>query len=205
MKYTQDYCKKLSCESIELEVFTNNEAAIKLYEKLKFKKRYFRRLLYKTITLKYLKFNYFMRTSKQFFGRLTEEVAESLVNKYLVRKLDEEIWARIVETEAYVGEGSRDKHTIYAEPGTIYMYPLRGSRVLCVTTEKEGTPACVLIKKAEIDKKEYGPIKLTEKLKIRKEWDGRSIENDELYFDDGILFEKIHDLGTCRGRYKARW
>ncbi|MCK4428874.1 MAG: GNAT family N-acetyltransferase [Candidatus Aenigmarchaeota archaeon] len=38
MKYTQDYCKKLSCESVELDVFANNEAAIKLHEKLKYKK-----------------------------------------------------------------------------------------------------------------------------------------------------------------------
>lgn len=146
-----------------------------------------------------------MRLDKEFFAKPAESVAEDLLNNYVVRNFEEERRGRILATESYVGKQTRDKDTIYEEPGTIYMYPFRGNYILNVTTGEEGSPECVLIRETEIDDEVCGPIKTTRELDINsKDWDGRSIINDELYFDDLISFEEVPDQETCKGRWKVK-
>lgn len=97
-----------------------------------------------------------------FFDRDTVQVARELVGKYLIRRYDGvTLAARITETEAYVGRLDKACHaygrkktertkTLYAPPGTAYVYLIYGMHCcLNLVTEGEGEPAAVLIRGLE--------------------------------------------------------
>lgn len=96
---------------------------------------------------------------QNFFNRDTVDAARALVGKYLVRQYDGlTLAARITETEAYVGRIDKACHaynyrktertkTLYAPPGTAYVYLIYGMHCcLNFVTEPEGEPAAVLIR-----------------------------------------------------------
>ena len=87
--------------------------------------------------------------------------AQFLLGQLLVRKIETE-WAilRIVETEAYLGEGDSAAHAfhgrtrrtapLWGPPGTWYVYLIYGMHhCLNVSAEAAETPGCVLIRAAE--------------------------------------------------------
>ena len=97
-----------------------------------------------------------------FFARNTLDVARDLLGQYLVRcDGDEMIVCRITETEAYIGSIDKACHayggrrtarteTLYASPGTSYVYLIYGMYCcLNFVTEAEGTAAAVLIRGCE--------------------------------------------------------
>lgn len=97
--------------------------------------------------------------ARRFFEGDTVEAARSLVGKYLVRQYGGlTLCARITETEAYVGRMDKACHaygyrrtertkTLYAPPGTAYVYLIYGMHCcLNFVTEPEGEPAAVLIR-----------------------------------------------------------
>lgn len=99
---------------------------------------------------------------RTFYDRDTLEVARDLLGKYLVRRLDgEELVVRITETEAYIGAVDKACHayggrrtarteTLYAQPGTAYVYLIYGMyHCLNFVTEPEGTAAAVLLRGVE--------------------------------------------------------
>ena len=94
-----------------------------------------------------------------FFSGDTVEIARALVGKYLIRRYDGvTLAARITETEASVGRMDKACHaynyrktertkTLYAPPGTAYVYLIYGMHCcLNLVTEPEGEPAAVLIR-----------------------------------------------------------
>ena len=94
---------------------------------------------------------------RDFFDRDTLTVARDLLGKYLVRRVDGDLLSgRIVETEAYIGAIDRACHayggrrtprteTLYAPPGTAYVYLIYGMyHCLNFVTEGEGVAAAVL-------------------------------------------------------------
>lgn len=94
-----------------------------------------------------------------FFDGDTVETARTLVGNYLVRQYDGmTLAARITEAEAYVGRMDKACHaynyrrtertkTLYAPPGTAYVYLIYGMHCcLNFVTEPEGEPAAVLIR-----------------------------------------------------------
>ena len=96
---------------------------------------------------------------QKFFSGDTVEIARALVGKYLIRRYDGiTLCARITETEAYVGRIDKACHaynyrktertkTLYAPPGTAYVYLIYGMHCcLNFVTEPEGEPAAVLIR-----------------------------------------------------------
>ena len=100
--------------------------------------------------------------SRTFYDRDTLEVARDLLGKYLVRRVDgAELVVRITETEAYVGAVDKACHayggrrtarteTLYARPGTAYVYLIYGMyHCLNFVTEPEGTAAAVLLRGVE--------------------------------------------------------
>lgn len=97
--------------------------------------------------------------AQEFFEGDTVEAARALVGKYLVRQYDGVVLAaRITETEAYVGRMDKACHaynyrktertkTLYAPPGTAYVYLIYGMHCcLNFVTERTGEPAAVLIR-----------------------------------------------------------
>lgn len=103
------------------------------------------------------------RLTPEFFARPTLVVARDLLGKILAvrnKKTGKILRARIVETEAYRGENDLACHaskgrtkrteTLYAEPGTIYVYLIYGMyHCLNIVTEKKDFPAAVLIRAVE--------------------------------------------------------
>ena len=103
------------------------------------------------------------RLTGAFFLRDTVETARDLLGRYLVRQVGQDtIVCRITETEAYVGAVDKACHayggrmtertkTLYAPPGTVYVYMIYGMyHCLNLVTEAEGTAAAVLIRGGEI-------------------------------------------------------
>ena len=103
------------------------------------------------------------RLSRQFYNGDTVEIAQKLLGKYLVRRLEngELLLGRITETEAYVGRCDKACHayqyrktartaTLFAPPGTAYIYLIYGMyHCLNFVTEPEGEPAAVLLRGVE--------------------------------------------------------
>jgi DNA-3-methyladenine glycosylase len=87
--------------------------------------------------------------------------ARFLLGQVLVRRAGRRVLAaRIVETEAYLGEGDPAAHSyrgrtarngpLWGRPGTVYVYFIYGMHhCLNLAVEREGEPGCVLIRAAE--------------------------------------------------------
>lgn len=99
------------------------------------------------------------KLNADFFLRHTVEVAQDLLGRYLVRNINGELLVgRITETEAYIGAIDKACHayggrrtartrTLYAAPGTVYVYLIYGMyHCLNFVTEPEGTASAVLIR-----------------------------------------------------------
>lgn len=103
------------------------------------------------------------RLSRQFYNGDTVQIAQKLLGKFLVRRLEsgELLLGRITETEAYVGRCDKACHAygyrktdrtaiLFAPPGTAYVYLIYGMyHCLNFVTEPEGEPAAVLLRAVE--------------------------------------------------------
>jgi DNA-3-methyladenine glycosylase len=90
-----------------------------------------------------------------------EAAARLLLGMVLVRQLGRRrVAARIVETEAYLGQDDPAAHAyrgrtprtapLWGLPGTVYVYFIYGMHhCLNLSVEQEGVPGCVLIRAAE--------------------------------------------------------
>ena len=94
-------------------------------------------------------------------ARPPAEAAPRLLGQLLVRRFrGRALAARIVETEAYLGQGDPAAHAcrgrtartepLWGLPGTIYIYFIYGMHhCLNLAVDREGMPGCVLIRAAE--------------------------------------------------------
>jgi DNA-3-methyladenine glycosylase len=104
-----------------------------------------------------------------------EQAARFLLGQILVRGGRRPLSSRIVETEAYLGEGDPAAHSfrgptprtrpLWGPPGTVYVYFVYGMHhCLNVAVDREGAPGCVLIRAAEplvaADRSQSGPGRL---------------------------------------------
>ena len=103
-----------------------------------------------------------MRLKREFYTRDTLLVAKELLGKYIVRKIGKRfLIGKIVETEAYIGPEDKASHSYkwkvtkrnlaeFLEGGHIYIYLCYGMYwQLNITTSKNCTPECVLIRALE--------------------------------------------------------
>ena len=139
-----------------------------------------------------------MKLKRDFFERDTLIVARELLGKIIIRKADDVIIkARIIETEAYIGSEDKACHArhgktkrnapLWGPAGFAYVYLCMGLLwLLNITTEKDGFPAGVMIRKIEPltdtgeQYKSYGPGNTTRYLNI----DGSLTNIDTIYSDE---------------------
>ncbi|HUO10787.1 MAG TPA: DNA-3-methyladenine glycosylase [Phycisphaerae bacterium] len=150
------------------------------------------------------------RLMRGFFTRDAEAVAQDLIGKIMVHRVGghggRELRARIVETEAYVGEHDlachaakgRTKRTevMYGEGGHAYVYFIYGMHEMFnVVTGHAGSAQAVLIRAAEAlhgfetaDRKLNlsGPGRFAKGMGITRKDYGLNLTGDKLFFvDDG--------------------
>ena len=149
------------------------------------------------------------RISANFFDRPTLRVAQELLGTILIRRINgQTLSARIVETEAYIGEDDPASHAfggitprnklMFGPAGHAYIYFIYGNHhCLNFVTESEGYPAAVLIlalqpltgiKRMAKNRGDVrpgnltnGPGKLCRALRIDKKMNGTSLDSDQLY------------------------
>ena len=144
---------------------------------------------------------------REFYLRPTEEVAPDLLGRYLVFDPDgSRRVARIVETEAYLGEEDlachasrgRTKRTapMYEEAGHAYIYFIYGMYwCLNVVTEAVGRPCAVLLRAAEpitALPPMNGPGKLCRALGLDGSWNRTDLTSSPLRITEG----RPPDLGS---------
>ncbi|MGE3372561.1 MAG: DNA-3-methyladenine glycosylase [Vicinamibacteria bacterium] len=123
-----------------------------------------------------------------------EIAARALIGAVLVRRQrGREIALRIVETEAYLGEGDPAAHAhrgrtprnapLFGPPGTLYVYLVYGMHhCLNFSVDAEGVAGCVLIRAAEplagsgLEPRACsGPGRLCRTLGLDARWSGRHL------------------------------
>ena len=145
-------------------------------------------------------------------------VARELLGSTLCRRVDGlTLRGRIVETEAYVGEGDLACHAragrttrtapLYGPPGLAYVYLTYGMHhLLNAVTEREGMPAAVLIRALEpLEGIEWmeeargvrtahllasGPGKLAQAFGLDLEWNRTDLTGPDLWIEPG---ERVPD------------
>lgn len=147
--------------------------------------------------------------NKKFFEGDTLEVAENLLGKYLVRKINnQEIALKINEVEVYDGFEDKASHAhkgkternkvMFGEAGNWYVYLVYGMHnMLNIVTGKKDYPAAILIRGAgDIN----GPGRLTKFLKIDKKLNDKSASTETgLWFEDrGETIDKKRIKRTSR-------
>jgi len=149
-------------------------------------------------------------------------VARGLLGKILVHRLGhEELRARIVETEAYLGRRDLAAHAakgltnrtrvIFGPPGHAYVYLIYGiHQMLNITCGVEGEAHCVLLRAAEpldgLDVNLTGPGNLIRGLRIGAAHNGMSVCEDELSFlDDGAPPPRIGRAKRVGVDYSKHW
>lgn len=146
---------------------------------------------------------------RAFYDRPTAIVAAELIGKVLVRQIASDgkaIWAggRIVETEAYLATGDLASHSqrgqtksnasMFARPGTAYVYPIHAKHCFNVATEAAGNGSAVLIRAIEPiwdldgmksrrsqtlpNRLTSGPAMICQALAIDRDDDGTDLIND---------------------------
>ncbi len=101
-----------------------------------------------------------MKLDYSFYDRPTIKVARDLLGKLLIRESPEGLVSGvIVEVEAYLAKDDEASHSfsgiknrnssMFAAPGTLYVYPIHAKYCMNVVTEQSGQGAAVLIRAVE--------------------------------------------------------
>jgi DNA-3-methyladenine glycosylase len=95
--------------------------------------------------------------TRDFYQREPSLVAQELLGKYLVRKIDDNLFiGKILETEAYLGKddsaahgfkGQTQRNTVlFGEAGIAYIYSIHRYHCFNIVTETTGMPSGVLVR-----------------------------------------------------------
>ncbi len=141
----------------------------------------------------------------EFFNRDTCLVAQELLGKFLVRRVDgQEMFAMITETEAYDGPQDLASHAskgktnrtqiMFGQPGYFYVYLCYGMHYMVnIVTREENWPAAVLIRGVQLQEKHFdGPGKVSKFFGVDKSMNGKSAGKQAgFWFEDrGVAIPK---------------
>lgn len=114
---------------------------------------------------------------KKFFGRKSEEVAQDLLGRFLIKTTRKAIVGMITQTGAYEeGKDIVSRDGMKYAPGTIFFMPFRGSNLLNIATEKEGYPSCVEIREVAFpDRVVTGSGAVTNFLDLKQGLEGKLV------------------------------
>jgi DNA-3-methyladenine glycosylase len=95
--------------------------------------------------------------TREFYQREPSLVAQELLGKYLVRKIDDSLLiGKILETEAYLGKNDPAAHgfkgqtqrnnVLFGEAGMAYVYSIHRYHCFNIVTETIGIPSGVLVR-----------------------------------------------------------
>jgi DNA-3-methyladenine glycosylase len=166
------------------------------------------------------------RLERDFFARDAVTVARDLLGRRLVRNLEgERLAGLIVETEAYVGESDTACHAsrgctprtrvMYGPPGHYYVYFIYGMyHMLNIVTGAEGEPEAVLVRAllptegiermrrlrngAPLKRLADGPGKLCQALAIDRAFNGKPVDCDALWLEQGVAVPEDRILTSPR-------
>jgi DNA-3-methyladenine glycosylase len=140
------------------------------------------------------------KLTQSFFQRPAADVAQALIGKILVRRLQGKLFrARLIETEAYLGPDDLASHAskgrtrrtevLFGAPGRAYVYLIYGMyEMLNVVAGAAGQGQAVLIRAADpLDDWKVdlsGPGRLTRALQITRLQNGLVLTGTQLYLLD---------------------
>jgi DNA-3-methyladenine glycosylase len=157
---------------------------------------------------------------RKFYERDAIHIAPDLLGKILLHRWrGKELRARIVETEAYVGEHDlachaakgRTKRTevMYGEAGHAYVYFIYGMYdMLNIVCAKEGNAQAVLIRAAEAINFEAdlsGPGKLCRGMHITVGMNGMDLLGERLFLVEGVAPREIKKTRRVGVDYAKHW
>jgi DNA-3-methyladenine glycosylase len=160
------------------------------------------------------------KLQRSFYERDAIEVAPDLIGKILVHHWrGKELRARIVETEAYVGEHDlachaskgRTKRTevMFGPAGHAYVYFIYGMYdMLNIVCAKEGNAQAVLIRAAEaigFNADLSGPGKLCRRMHITIRMNGMDLLGDRLFLVQGTPPREIKRTRRVGVDYAKHW
>ena len=141
------------------------------------------------------------KLERSFYDRDTIQVAQELLGKLLVRKVDgAQRVGRIVEVEAYLGPHDLAAHSargltprtrvMFGPPGHAYVYLIYGVyHCMNVVTQAEGTAAAVLLRALEpvdnVAGRTQGPGLLCRAMEIDKRLNGHDLLSEDLFIAAG--------------------
>lgn len=170
------------------------------------------------------------------YRKPTVELAKQLLGMTLQRRLPSGDLSRstIVEVEAYLPKGDSASHSwkgqgnknasMFAKPGTLYVYPIHGRHCLNVVTEPATVGAAVLVRAVEPQNAQTqlwqarhretqpaswawrdlfsltrGPGRLCEALSVDRELDGTDLTTGQQIWLSASVAEVLHkDWNVCR-------
>ena len=152
-----------------------------------------------------------MRLTRAFFARPCLEVAPELIGLLLIHELPDgaRLVGRIVEVEAYLGDGSdeashshrgptRRNRPMFGSPGHFYVYQSMGiHRCANVVCEPAGSPAAVLLRAVE-------PLEGESRMRVlRGGRSGRELASGPGKLAQAFAIELAHDgADALRGRLR---
>lgn len=162
------------------------------------------------------------KLTRDFYARPAEVVARELLGKVIVHHVHRRVLrARIVETEAYVGEHDLASHSskgrtartevMFGPPGHAYVYLIYGMHdMFNIVCAAEGDAQAVLVRAAEplagVDANLSGPGRLARGLHISRREDGIDLMADRLYLvDDGGRRPKVVRTPRIGVDYAGAW
>ena len=148
-----------------------------------------------------------VRLPRAFYDRDTIQVAQELLGKLLVHRVDEvERVGRIVEVEAYLGPHDLAAHSargltprtrvMFGPPGHAYVYLIYGIyHCVNVVTQAEGIASAVLLRALEpvrnVSGRTQGPGLLCRALAIDKRLDGHDLLSEDFHIAQDELAPRI--------------